>query len=83
MAHIKIEDNFIHIETQNRMTEKVGRYHITTRINLDSIYGYTYDDVDVYILLFLKYMTAPHRLQYFNRVDYDEAKKFIINEVKL
>ena len=83
MTHIKIDDNCIHIITQNRMTEKLGKYHITTRIKLDSIYGYMYDDVVMCILFFLKYMTTPHTLQYFNTVDYAEAKNFIINELKL
>ena len=83
MTHIKIDDDCIHIITQNRMTEKLRQDHTTTRIKLESIYGYTYDDVDMCILFFLKYMTTPHKLQYFNTVDYAEAKNFIINELKL
>lgn len=82
MVHIKLEGDVLYIETQEQRINKI-HYPLKTKIKVESIYGYSYNQVDLYIDLFLKYMTKPHRLQYFDRDGFSEAIKFIVEEIHI
>ena len=81
MSHIRLEGDILYIETQERRVVKI-HYPLKTKIKQESIYGYSYNQVDLYIDLFLKYMTKPHRLQYFDDEGFSEAVVFIRDNLR-